>query len=154
MRKKFLMILLGTYIFSSCTTDGAISPTIDVERLSVNGIATKENPSVKVGDELELQLDLSGNGSDLKTFQAKADKNEMNLVLADYEEQNVSQDKNFTNINACKISFIDGVMHTSVKVKATVESVQEDTLVLNFYLSAKADCDGSTLEVKLKKASH
>lgn len=151
MKKNLLMVLFGTFMLSSCSSDLAVSPAIDIEKYSINGVAVQGSPLVKVGDELELQLDLKGNGSDLKTFQAKANKTEMNLILTNYEKQNVSQDKNFTDVTACKISFVDGVMHSSVTVKAKVQSVQEDMLKLNFYLSAKADCEGSTLELDLKK---
>lgn len=153
MKKNLLMILFGIFLLSSCSSDKVISPVIDVKSCSINGQVVEGSPAVKVGDILELQLGLQGNGSDLKTFQAKANKSEMNLILADYDKQNVSQDKNFTDITACKISFVDGVMHTTVKVKAVVQSVQEDMLKLNFYLSAKADCEGSTLELDMKKAN-
>lgn len=152
MKKNLLTFLFSVLLFTSCLPDNAVSPVIDVKSCMVNGKNIIGCPAVKAGDQLELQLELKGNGSDLKTFQAKANKQAMNLELADYEKQNVSKDKNFTDVSACKISFVDGVMHSTVKVKAVVQSAQSDTLKLNFYLSAKADCEGTSLELDMQKA--
>lgn len=151
MKNIFFTTITALLLLSSCSSDTVVSPEIEVLTCSVNDTIITDTPEVKVGDVVELSLNLIGNGSDLSTFQAIAKKEEVEMSLAEYDENNVSVEKNFTNTEACKLTFVDGVNSSNVKVKATVQSVKEDVMVLNFYLSAKTECDGSKLEVELKR---
>jgi len=152
MKKIFFCTIIGALCLSSCSSDTTVTPpAIHIENCSVNGDVVSGTPSVKVGDVVEVSLNLAGNGSELVTFQANADEKEIKMSLADYEKDNVTTDKNFTNTTECQLRFVDGVKVSNVKVKATVQSVQEDLMKLKFYLSAKANCEGSELDVELKK---
>lgn len=151
MKKVFLTTILGVALLCSCSSDTAVSPAIKMESCTVNGELVSGTPSVKAGDVVELALDLEGNGSELQSFQAAADADKVKIALADYEKNRVTDDKNFTDTIKCRLRFVDGVTVSSVKVKATVQSDTDDKMALKFYLSAKADCEGSVLEVDLKK---
>ncbi|WP_321438246.1 DUF5035 family protein [uncultured Bacteroides sp.] len=151
MKTYILAPIFGFILLSSCSSETAVSPDIKVASCSVNDTVVSGVPSVKAGDVVELALKLEGNGSELVSFQANADEEEVKMSLADYEKKNVSNDKNFTNTTECQLRFVDGVTISSVKVKATVNSVQNEGATLKFYLSAKAEGNGSELEVNLKK---
>jgi hypothetical protein len=151
MKNIFFTTIASLFFLSSCSSDIAVSPAINIENCSVNGAQVSGVPSVKVGDEVELSLNLAGNGSELGSFQAIVDEKEIKMSLADYEKENVTTDKNFTNTAECQLRFVDGVKVSNVKVKAMVQSVDADHINMKFYLSAKANCEGSELNVELKK---
>lgn len=151
MKNIFFTTILGLLFLSSCSSDTAVPPAINIENCSVNGELISGVPSVKIGDVVELSLNLAGNGSELLSFKANANDEEIKISLADYEKNSVSDDKNFTNVTACQLRFVDGVTVSNVKVKATVQAVQENLITMKFYLSAKANREGSELNVELKK---
>lgn len=154
MKTYILAPIFGFILLSSCSSETAVSPDIKVASCSVNDTVVSGVPSVKAGDVVELALKLEGNGSELVSFQANTeDKEDVKISLADYEKKSVSDETNFTNTTECRLRFVDGVTISSVKVKATVNSVQNEGATLKFYLSAKADSEGngSELEVNLKK---
>lgn len=152
MKNIFFTTIASLFFLSSCSSDTAVSPAINIENCSVNGELVSGVPSVKVGDVVELSLNLAGNGSELGSFQAKVDEKEIKMSLADYEKGSVSDEKNFTDTTACRLRFVDGVKVSNVKVKAMVQSVDVDHINMKFYLfAAKANCEGSELNVELKK---
>ena len=151
MKNIFFATIASLFFLSSCSSDTAVSPAINIENCSVNGELVSGMPSVKVGDVVELSLNLAGNGSELGSFQVRVDEKEIKMSLAEYEKENVTTDKNFTNTDECQLRFVDGVKVSNVKVKAMVQSVDEDYINMTFYLSAKANCEGSELNVELKK---
>jgi len=151
MKNIFLPFILGLFLLSSCASETIVSPEIKVISCSVNDTIVAETPKVKVGDVVELSLNLIGNGSDLFSFHAKANGDEVKISLAEYDQKNVTDERNFTDAEACRLTFIDGVSTSNVKVKATVQAVKEDVMTLKFYLSAKTECEGSELDVDLQK---
>lgn len=151
MKNIFLPFILGLFLLSSCASETIVSPEIKVISCSVNDTIVTESPKVKVGDVVELSLNLIGNGTDLFSFHAKANDEEVKISLEEYDQKNVSVDRNFTDTEACRLIFVDGVSTSNVKVKATVQAVKEDVMTLKFYLSAKTECEGSELDVDLEK---
>lgn len=152
MKKLILTIILGAVSFFSCSFETPESPAIKMESCTVNGESVSlPLPSVKAGDVVELTLDLEGNGSELQTFQADADAEDVKMSLTEYDKSRVSDDKNFTKIDECLLRFVDGVTISSVKVKATVQQKNDDKMCMKFYLSAKSASEGTALEIDMNR---
>ncbi len=152
MKANFLTFILGLLFLNSCSSETNVSPAIHLESFTINGThATSADPAVKVGDVVEVSLQLTGNGSELVSFEANANVKDIKMALSDYDKSNVSDEKNFTDTTECHLRFVDGVKTSNVKVKATVQSPGENIMTMKFYLSAKTNCEGSELDINLKK---
>ena len=152
MKINFLTLILGLLFLNSCSSETNVSPAIHMESCTINGtLTTSGDPSVKVGDVVEVSLQLTGNGSELVSFEANANDKDIKMALSEYDKNNVSNEKNFTDTTECHLRFIDGVKTSNVKVKATVQSTDDNVMTMKFYLSAKTNCEGSELDLNLKK---
>ncbi|ERI85323.1 hypothetical protein HMPREF1981_01880 [Bacteroides pyogenes F0041] len=156
MKKLLLFLLLLLQV--ACSQNDK-SPIIKVEKVRVDrgkGVEERnysgcmdELPALKAGDKIDALLLLDGNGAELKTFMLQSD-DEVNTVLH-YKEREVSVTGELTDEEKGQLRFIDGVTHTTVSVQATIKKVDEEGDVkLFFYLSSKADCEGTKEVLGLK----
>lgn len=154
MKKSIL--LLFPFLLSSCL-EKEEAPVITIEKLIVNTVDEQKNyanrldelPALKPGDEVDAYLSLDGNGSELKTFKLQA-CDELKTKLL-YEKSAVTTEENLTDEEKGQLRFKDGVIKTSILVKAAIEQVEANGEVkLAFYLSSKAEGEGAQEVIDLK----
>lgn len=154
MKKLFPLLLLSLSL-AACT-DSAPSPVIKITGLFLNGDEkdyAKElssMPSLKVGDEVLVSLNLDGSGEDLNTFIVQDDDQQLKIEEFDLPKAGVSTDKNFTRLNEGVVGFENGVKQAEVKVKAKVKAVNDEDATLLFYLFSRAECEAAKQEVDMK----
>lgn len=153
MKKLFLAPFLPL-LLASCF-NSAESPVIEVTGFFIEGDATDYSkdmtsiPSLKVGDEVSVSLNLDGNGEDLNTFIVKEDQ--LQLGIKDFDlPSGVSSEKNFTKPEEGIIKFGDGVQQTLLRVKVSVQTITDADAILTFYLSSKAECESAQEKIELK----
>lgn len=153
--KKLLPLLLLSLSLAACT-DSAPSPVIKITGLFLNGdekdYAKEQSsmPSLKVGDEVLVSLQLDGNGEDLNTFIVQDGDQQLKIEEFDLPKAGVSTDKNFTKLDEGIVGFENGVKQTEVKVKAKVKAVNDEDATLLFYLFSRAECEAAKQEVDMK----
>lgn len=152
--KKLLTFLFSSVLLAACTTNEE-GPVIEVDEIIVNGdkdinyaAHMDKLPVLNVGDGVDIKLLLDGSGTDLKTFLVKTD-DEMQARI-DYRGNEVSNDPGFTDEEKGQLRFVDGVVETTLTVRATVRKIVDDTVKLSFYLSSQAECEGAQCDISLK----
>lgn len=157
--KKLLISFLSFLLLTACANNHP-SPVIEITKVYVNDDEEDDNevnyakalesiPMLSVGDQVDITLQLSGSGADLKTFQLNADQ-EVNTNLL-YSDQDVSTTQGLTDVENGRLRFVDGVESTELTVKALVKAVKKgEETKLFFYLSSKAESEGAECEVILR----
>ncbi|MEG2330751.1 MAG: DUF5035 family protein [Bacteroides sp.] len=152
--KKIVSLLFSLLLLAACSTNG-LSPVITVTSLYVNDDTIDyaqtlgSMPSLVVGDEVNVTLDLNGNGAELKTFQVNRTA-EIKLDSLGYEKREVTSEIDFTDVEGGRLRFVDGVNDTHLLVKAKVVSTTEKETKLSFYLSSKAETNAAQYDLVLK----
>lgn len=161
--KKLLLAWVLLLLLAACA-DSTSSPVIELTKCFVNddGIDYAKRmetlPSLQKGDEVTLLLKLDGRGEELNTFLVKEKKEEeqmetMKITFVGPSEDQLSEDKEFTDQAKGKLGFTDGVNQIQFEIKAKVIQVVNQEVTLLLYLFSKpADCEGAKLELKLKMA--
>lgn len=152
----YIFAVVGLLMLWACENEKALSPLINVKKIVVCSedtihCAAQEIPGLKEGDEIDILLDLDGNGSNLKSLNISS--SEKNVVTCfEYREENQQHisDTQLTNKEEGMLYFVDGVTHFSLVVRAKVGVVQEDDLKIKAYLSARAECESGVLELNFK----
>lgn len=156
MKKIFLLFTLLVFL-SSCLSTGE-TPIIIVDSLLVNGEIPEcylsnnvGTPILKEGDELELTLQLDGNGANLQTFSIGIPQKYLDLELI-YDAELVTTEEELIDVESGLLRFSDGVEKAQIKLLAQVEEVLDDreTLTLSFYLSSNAGAVGASQFVYLR----
>lgn len=152
--KKIVSLLFSLLLLAACSNN-SLSPVITVTSLYVNDDMTDyaqtlgSMPSLVVGDEVNVTLELNGNGAELKTFQVNRTA-EIKLDSLGYEEREVTSEADFTDVESGRLRFVDGVNDTRLLVKAKVVSTTEKETKLSFYLSSKAETNAGQYDLVLK----
>lgn len=152
--KKIVSLLFSLLLLAACSNNG-LSPVITVTSLYVNDDITdyaktlESMPSLVVGDEVNVTLELNGNGAELKTFQVNRAA-EIKLDSLGYEKREVTSETDFTDVEEGRLRFVDGVNDTRLLVKAKVISTTEKETKLSFYLSSKAEANAAQCDLILK----
>lgn len=156
----FIWYLILPFCFLSCTEEKADAPIIRLIGVSVNlGEVIEESdemvelPLLEVGDQLDILLELDGNGSDLNSLNVKSDEEgSVKFVFWPEDYTAIEEDKNFTDYSKGYIGFKDGVTHFLLSVKATVLRADDDMKIC-FHLSNRAKSQGGLLELEFGTAS-
>ena len=152
--KTIFSLLLVSVLLLACANN-ELSPVISVTNLHLSGDETdyaeaaESMPVLKVGDEVDVTLRLSGNGAELKTFQVNSSA-EVKLDELGFNPKEVSPETDFTNVEKGRLRFVDGVNTTTLMVKAMVISTVKKETKLSFYLSSKAETDAAQCNLILK----
>lgn len=153
--KKLLPFLPLLLLLAACS-NSAPSPVIKITGLFLNGdekdYAKEQSsmPSLKVGDEVLVSLQLDGSGEELNTFIVQDNDQQLNIEEFYLPETGVSTETNFTDLDKGVVGFENGVKQTELKVKAKVKAVNDEDATLLFYLFSRAECDGDQKEVDMK----
>lgn len=159
---KLLSVLLALIVFlSSCEEGKVVAPAIEVESIVVNGdnlVDYKDSvdrmPVLKPGDEVEVRLYLDGNGSFLNSLNVTSDNPDVQAILLPSGDSAIAGDKNFTDLENGRMSFVDGVLSYEVKSRLQVVSSSANVVRLSFHLSARAECEsGGIFELLLKTSN-
>lgn len=159
MNKLLLGLLVLPLILSSCSSDKALAPMIVLQSVAITQDSTVnykdslENlPILNVGDEVELELFLDGNGSALNTLNVSGSNKNIEILLIPSVEALITGNTNFTDLEKGRAGFVDDVANFKMKTRLKVVSTQDGgTVKLTFHLSARAECEsGGVLELTLK----
>lgn len=149
MNKLMSSLLIILITLCSCESDKVAPPVIEIERVIINQDSTvnyKDSldklPVLKFGDEVEVSLYLNGNGSSLNTLNVSAANQSVKTSLIPSANAQIAEDKNFTDLENGKMSFVDGVGQCEVKSKLLIISTAEKNIKLSYHLSARAECEG------------
>ncbi len=159
MRKLFL--LLSLFLLVACSKSTS-HPAIFLSSVRVNDEPTdyarsmSDMPALELSDEVTVDLWLDGDGGELNTFLVQEAKEDGTLSLLDIDfddlpENDLSQDKEFTDKDKGVLGFTDGVKRASLKVKAKVQRLSAEEAKLNLYLFCKeVESEGAKLELTFK----
>lgn len=157
MKKLCCILFLSVWVLLTACEDGkAPSPLIKVKKIVVCSDDTtrcnvSDFPDLKEGDEINILLDLDGNGSDLKSLNiASSEKNVETCFKYRNGAQGDISETQLTNEEKGMLYFVDGVTHFSLMVRAKVGAVEGDNLKIKAYLSARAECESGVLELNFK----
>lgn len=149
MNRLLLNLLALPFLLSSCSNDKVLAPVIKLQSIVVNqntAINYKDSlnklPVLYEGDELEMELELDGNGSSLNTLNVSSDNKGIETSFSPLDNGLISDNKNFTDLENGRLGFIDGVLSFPLTVKIKVTSNQVGKSKLSFHLSARAECEG------------
>ncbi|MCC8188817.1 MAG: DUF5035 family protein [Bacteroides sp.] len=163
MNKILLILSVFTVIgLSGCTdSDADDTPLISVLEIYLNDGDTdyssdpEELPVLTRNDVLTLVMRLDGKGAELKSFYASLVQGEdgdlsnvIRVTISDYDEDDVTDDSNFTNPEDGLLGFVDGVTKSEVTARVNIRTSQENEAEVGFYLSSRAKPDQGG-EVKL-----
>lgn len=159
MRK--LIACLWLPLLFACS-ESATDPVISITGVYLNedesDYSRRMNslPALNVGDEVTVSLKLDAKGEGLYTYLIQEVKEkEANAILAinfeEVPEEDLSENKEFTDKASGLLGFKDGVDLATLKVKAKVNRLTADEVAINMYLFSKAlNCKGAKHELVLK----
>ncbi len=159
MRKLLLYLILP--LLAACS-ESAKDPVISITGVYFNEDETDyvrrmgDLPALAVGDEVTVSIKLDAKGEGLNTFLAQELKEEgansiLSIEFTDLPEDDLSQDKEFTDKSKGLLGFRDGVDVAVLKVKTKIHRLTADEVVVNMYLFSKAvNCEGAKSELLLK----
>lgn len=154
MRKLYSSWLL-LLLLAACS-DSAPSPVIEITGLYVNddekdyAQELSLMPTLKVGDEVLVSLQLDGNGEELNSFIARDDNKQLTIKMPDLPKAGISDEPGLTKPDEGIFVFKNGVRQMELEIKAKVKAVKDEDAILVFYLSSRAECEADKAEVDMK----
>lgn len=149
MKKEWLLYLLTLLFFCACSDDKSDTPQLELNGIFLNGgnedysQKMDELLPLRAGDFLTVFFVLDGNGTDLKSFMAKNESDNIQVMFTYMDDKKISDD--FTDLSKGILYYKDGVETTDVAVELKVLKAKKEDYDVSFYLNSKApDCEGAS----------
>jgi hypothetical protein len=165
MKKLLFLFLVSDFLFSACKTSEDDIPVIEIVSLYVNDNETnyrdkiEDLPVLAIGDELKIDLKLTGKKMGLSRFVIQEKKaisqemngekeSEINLFSMDIEYSKNEVSNALGNPEEGTLAFKDEVYKTTVKVKFTIIAIAKEAAIV-FYLSSKGNGSNEATKMEL-----